>query len=120
MVKICGVGDITISDYTKNTDMSAAQALSDTVRELTINQAKYFNFEIDDIDRAQCTPKLMNAAMKMAASALANAADAYVYSLYSNAGNTVASSSVTTSNIIDLIIDARKKLYEKNVTDAQV
>ncbi len=118
VVKICGVGDITISDYTKNTDMSAAQALSDTVRELTINQAKYFNFEIDDIDRAQCTPKLMNAAMKMAASALANAADAYVYSLYSNAGNTVASSSVTTSNIIDLIIDARKKLYEKNVTDA--
>ena len=62
VVKICGVGAVTVSDYTKNTDMSNPQALSDTVKELSINQAKYFNFQIDDIDRAQCTPKLMDAA----------------------------------------------------------
>ena len=68
VVKICGVGDITVSDYTKDTDMSAPQALSDTVMELKIDQAKFFNFQIDDVDKAQCTPKLMEAAMKSAAS----------------------------------------------------
>ena len=58
-VKICGVGDINIFDYTKNTDMST-QTLSDTAVELTIDRARAFNFQIDDIDRAQCTPKLID------------------------------------------------------------
>ncbi len=118
VVKICGVGAVDVNDYTKNTDMSMAQALSDTVKELAIDQAKYFNFQIDDIDRAQCSPKLMNAAMKIAASSLANEADKYIYSLYSEAGNTISSAAASIENIVDLIIDARTKLYANNVTDA--
>ena len=89
VVKICGVGNITVGDYTKDTDMSNPQTLSDTVTELTIDQAKYFNFQIDDIDKAQCTPRLMEAAMKVAASSLANVADRYVYSLAYDAANTI-------------------------------
>jgi hypothetical protein len=69
VVKICGVGDVSVGDYTKNTDMSAPQTLDDTLCELAIDQAKYFNFQIDDIDRAQSVPGIMNAAMKDAASA---------------------------------------------------
>ena len=118
IVKICGVGEVEVKDYTKNSDMTTAQALSDTVKELAINQAKYFNFQIDDIDRAQSSPKLMNAAMKIAASSLANAADFAVYSLYNEAGSRVMNTSATVDNIVDLIIDARTKLYENNVTDA--
>ena len=56
VVKICGVGAITVSDYTKDTDMSAPQALDDTVTELVIDQAKFFNFQIDDVEKTQCTP----------------------------------------------------------------
>ena len=70
-VKICGVGEITVGDYTKDTDMSTPQTLSDTAAELVIDQAKYFNFQVDDIDKTQCSPKLLDAAMKNAASALA-------------------------------------------------
>ncbi len=117
VVKICGVGEVTVSEYTKNTDMSNPQSLSDTVRELNIDQAKYFNFQIDDIDKAQSTPKLMDAAMSVAASGLANDADQYVYSLYSGAGATVSQKSTTADNIMDVIIAARQKLYESNVTD---
>lgn len=117
-VKICGVGNVSVFDYTKNTDMSTPETLSDSERSLVIDQAKGFNFQIDDIDRAQSTPKLMNAAMKNAANALANAADSYVYSLYGDAGTTVTNASTTVSNIIDAIIDARTKLYENNVADA--
>ncbi len=118
VVKICGVGDVNIETYVKNSDMMSAQTLSDTVRELTINRAKYFNFQIDDIDRAQALPKLMEAAMKVAARGLANEADAYVYSLYENAASFVRNDLVSVDNIVDTIIDAKQKLYENNVSDA--
>lgn len=117
-VKICGVGSINVSNYTKNTDLTTPQTLDDSARELIINQAKCFNFQIDDIDRAQSTPKLMSAAMKVAASALANEADKYVYSLYGEAEHGFSVLGVTTENLLDYFFAARKKLYMSNVTDS--
>ena len=117
VVKICGVGNINISSYTKNTDMSSAQQLSDTVRELNIDQARYFNFQIDDIDRAQASPKLMSAAMKNAASALANDADNYVFSLYPKSSKAVVVNDPSPDNIIGYVIDAITNLRMQNVTD---
>lgn len=117
-VKICGIGDISISDYVKDTDMSTPETLSDRAMTLSIDRAKYFNFQIDDVDRAQSNPKLMDEAMRKAASALANEADAYVYSLMNNADDAVIDDAVTEDNIIDRIIEARKKLYKANVTNA--
>lgn len=119
VVKICGVGEVTIGDYTKDTDMSTPQALSDTVRELKIDQAKYFHFQIDDIDKAQCSPKLMDAAVKIAADGLANDADRYVFNLYSKATQTVTSENTDADTVLDLILEARQKLLETgNVTDS--
>lgn len=118
VVKICGVGSVDVGDYTKNTDMSNPQTLSDTVMELKIDQAKYFNFQIDDIDRAQSTPKLMDAAMSVAASGLANAADAYVFGLHEKSGFTISAEDPEPERIIDLIITAREKLYQSNVSDS--
>lgn len=117
-VKICGVGAINVGDYTKDTDLSSPQTLDDNVRELVIDRAKCFNFQIDDIDRAQSSPKLMSAAMKVAASALANEADKYVYSLYAEAGQTVTNEASTAENLLDSFIEARKLLYVNNVTDS--
>lgn len=117
IVRICGVGEVVVSEYTKNTNMSSPATLSDNVRDLKIDQAKYFNFQIDDIDRAQSSPKLMEAAMKNAASALANDADRYIYSLHTQAGSSIDSDNTTVENIIDLIIDARTKLFANNVAD---
>ena len=118
VVKICGVGDVTIGDYTKNTDMSNPEALDEAVRELHIDQAKYFNFQIDDIDRAQTSPKLMGEAMRAAAAALANTADAYVFGLYGDAGKTITDGGVTADTIMDVIIAARTALYGSGVGDA--
>lgn len=117
VVKICGVGDVAVGDYTKNTDMSAPQTLDDTVRELCIDQAKYFNFQIDDIDRAQSSPKLMSEAMRVAAAALAQKADEYVYSLYGGAGTTLTNDALTEDNVMDMIISARTALYAAGVAD---
>lgn len=118
-VRICGIGEVVVSEYTKNANMNSPSTLSDTARDLKIDQAKYFNFQIDDIDRAQASPKLMELAMKNAASALANDADRYVYSLYGQAGSSIKCDDVTVDNIVNLIIDARTKLFTNNVSDPE-
>lgn len=119
VVKICGVGDVTVSDYTKNSDMSAPETLSDTARLLNINKAKYFNFQIDDVDRAQSNPKIMDAAMTKAAAALANAADAHIFSLYPDASYTVSEDNVTADVVVNHIIDLKTKLMKADVMDAE-
>ncbi len=117
-VKICGVNNITVSDYTKNSDMSAPQELSDTCRELIIDQAKCFNFQIDDIDRAQSTPRLMDAAMKSAANSLAKEADTFLYRLITNDGQKEIFTDVTEKNILDAILSCRERLYRNGVFDS--
>lgn len=121
-VKICGVGPVNVFDYTKNTDMSAPETLTDVVRTLTIDQAKGFNFQIDDIDRAQQSPKMMNEAMRVAASALSAAADRYVFSLHAQAesANTINQTALTHENVLDVLLEARKKLIAAGVTGTDV
>ena len=118
VVKICGVGNVTVSDYTKDTDMSAPQTLSDTVSLLRINQAKYFNFQIDDVDKAQSNPKLMDEAMKTAAAALANAADEYVYSLYADSITNLTDNATTAETMVNHIIDVKTHMMKANVMDS--
>ena len=50
-VKINSLGRVTVSDYTKNSTISAPETLIGAGQTLTIDTAKYFNFEIDDIDK---------------------------------------------------------------------
>lgn len=115
-VKICGVGAISVSDYIKNTDMTEPQELSDTETTLIIDQAKYFNFQVDDIDKTQCSPKLLDAAMKNAANALALEADKYIYSMVHQANNNIVIT-LGTDTIISGILHARELLYKQNVID---
>lgn len=116
-VKICSIGEISVFDYTKNTDMSTPQTLSDSAKTLTIDQAKAFNFQIDDIDRAQANPSLMKMAMRQAASTLADVADRYVYSLYTEADsdNKISVTKLTTDNVVDTLLSARKLLLKNGV-----
>ena len=107
-VKICGIGPVSVFDYTKNQDLPAPTALKDSARELVINQAKAFNFQIDDIDRAQMKPDIMNQAMRTAAKALANYADSYVYSLYTevDSNHVISATGKSNEEIVDIIIKA--------------
>jgi hypothetical protein len=86
-VRIHAIGAITVSDYTKNTDISAPEALTDAELTLNIDQGKYFNFQIDDIDAAQGQPRVMDEAMREAAYAISDAADTYVAGLYTDAAS---------------------------------
>ena len=119
-VKIHGIGAVTVSDYTKNTDLSAPEALTDSEVILNINRAKAFNFQIDDVDKAQQTPKVMDGAMAEAAFALSNEADAYLASLYTEAGITTGFGTTgspivpTSSTAYEYLADAYTALDEAN------
>ena len=118
-VKICGVGPVSIFDYSKNTNMAAPATLSDTSRELVITEAKAFNFQIDDIDMAQCKPVLMDAAIRRAADALANEADRYIYDLYTTVDQTkmVIVDNPNETTVISAVLDSILKIQTKGVRD---
>jgi hypothetical protein len=121
-VKINSIGAITIGDYAKNTDISATQTLDGSQQELVIDQAKYFNFQVDDVDRVQQRPKVMDGAMAEAGRALADISDKYIAGLYVGADKKnlmgVKGSSNGTAKTEDfkaVKIDAAGLAYEKLV-----
>ena len=117
IVKICGLANVTVSNYLKGSNMGSPEALSTGIQELVIDQAKYFNFQIDDVDRVQSTPSLMNAALKKAASALANQAERYVFGLVDKAQTKTTHDVRTGEEIIDAILNARTLMMERNIID---
>ncbi len=116
-LKICGLDPVEINDYTPNTDIPAPQELSDFCKTLTIDKSKYFNFQIDDIEKAQTDANIMKLALDNASNALANAADKHVFSLYKEAGNQVLATCVDENTILDHLIEARIKLFNNNVAN---
>jgi hypothetical protein len=83
-VRITSIGPVTVSNYSKNTDIAAPQEIEDAQMTLVINQAKYFNFAIDDVDRAQGNPRVMDEAMREASYALRNGVDQFGAALYTD------------------------------------
>lgn len=122
-VNINQVGDVTIGDYTKNGAISAPETLTDANLKLLIDQAKYFNFEIDDIDNAQTKPKVMEEAMRRAGYGLSDAKDQFISGLYTGvaAANIVGLGDDTTpvvptaSTIYGYFTTAGQLLDEANV-----
>jgi len=92
-VRITSIGPVTVSDYTKNTDIAAPQDLTDAQRTMIIDRQKYFNFQVDDIDAAQINVSVMDAAMREAAFALTQQVDSRLAGFHTdaNAANKIGS-----------------------------
>ena len=73
---------VTIGDYTKDTDIADPDILSDADLELNLNQQKYFNIAVDDIDRVQAKPALMTEFLSDATYKMAGVMDAFVSGVY--------------------------------------
>ena len=121
-VHINSIGAITVSDYTKNTDMSAPEALTTTDQTLDINQAKSFNFQVDDVDNVQAAGDLIDTAMGRAAYALADVSDAFLLKTIANGvasankiGAKATLTALTASNVYENIVKLRTKLDKANV-----
>ena len=120
-VHINQLGDITISDYT-GADIADPEELDSTMQDLAIDKAKYFNFQIKDIDNAQSNPKLVDAAMQRASYGMNDVIDQYLAQLLLEGAaeeNVLAGDSEpivpTSANAYDYLVDLRVKLDEANV-----
>lgn len=122
-VKINQIGDITIRSYTKGSPIADPEAVDGTDVMLEIDQAKYFNFAIDDIDNAQSNPKLMDEGMQRAAYGINDVTDSYLAGLMavgainngSNLGDDTTPLVPTASTAYDMLVDLATDLTEKNV-----
>lgn len=122
-VKINQIGDVTIKNYTKGNDIEDPEDLSGSQTMLTIDQAKYFNFSIDDVDAAQVNPKLMDEAMKRAAYGMNDTTDTFLanmmYLAASNNGKNLGDDSTpvvpTKADAYDYLVDLSTDLTEKDV-----
>lgn len=121
-VKINQVGDVSIKDYIKGTDIDAPEDITGEQQELKIDQAKYFNFAVDDVDNAQTNPKLMDKAMQRAAYAMNDVVDAFAANLLAinvHADNAIGTNEApivpTKADAYDYLVDLNTKLTEANV-----
>ncbi|MBQ7779970.1 MAG: hypothetical protein IJ404_05690 [Clostridia bacterium] len=118
-VKILGVTRPTIHTYVSGTPLERESA-GDTSQTLVLDQFKYFNFEVEDIDRAQSQNGLMEALTDEASKGLALEGDKYVAEVVkqaADAGEISVSASVitlTNSNAMASVEEGFATLYEHN------
>lgn len=103
-VKILGVGEPTIGAYDGTKDINI-EDMSDKGQILTIDQANYFAFYVDDIDQAQSVPGLKEKYQEKAVHGLAVARDTYVANLI-KAGTNITTATALTEEAVKTAIDA--------------
>jgi hypothetical protein len=114
--------------YAAGSTVSGAANLTDAQTVLNINKTRTFNIFVDDIDRAQSMPGLMDEGMRKAGVAVANSIDTYLAGLYTAAkassvgtgelGSTSSAVEVKTTGAptaIKALVTAGRLLDERNV-----
>lgn len=127
-VRILGVGKPTIKTLSKanrNNDIDSAEEIEDTSVTLYINQIRYFNYMVGDIDKAQAVGGVMDALSAETSEGLADevdkyiagfATDASVAKLYNSDQKVIAgATSGSDKNVLEVLDEAIQKLYENDV-----
>jgi hypothetical protein len=123
-VKILTVGDVASYDYVRNTDIQAPDQLTDEAQWLDIDQAKYSNVGIDDVDKAQADNGgvLMTEGQRKLGIKMADDVDSYIFGLYAKiaAAQTIdGTAGVTSANVINFLATIRQKFKEANVPNSE-
>lgn len=105
----------TVKDYVIGTDISAETLADSKLCKIAIDQMKYVNFLVEDVDELQSRADIMDACMKEAAAAIAQDADEFVYGLCTLATSVITNTQVTSANITSIISSAAQSLYENHV-----
>ena len=118
-VKILGVGEPTIAAYDGTKDITI-EDMSDVGQELTIDQANYFAFYVDDVEQAQSVPGLKEEYQRKAVHGLAVARDTYVANLIKSATNATEATANTAEAVKEAIDKAIVALRERNFDEEGV
>ncbi len=115
-VKIIGATKPTVKNYVPGTALATPETPTETSVSLTINQYRYTNFMVEDVDAAQTDIDIMKHLMKGASSALAESADTYIATLLKDSRNIMASQQIDTPEKAKKAVDdAFVFLWEKGV-----
>jgi len=118
-VKILGVGEPTIGAYDGSKDITIEE-MSDKGQVLTIDQANYFAFYVDDVNQAQSVPGLAEKYQEKAVHGLAVKRDSYVAGLIKVATNATTATNLTQEAVKDAIDKAIVALRERNFDEEGV
>jgi len=120
-VNIVELGPVSASSYTKGSTLTYSD-LDGVDKSLLVDQATEFHFKIDDVDRAQAMPGVMEEGMSEAAYAVGDTIDQFIAGLYTDAGSTNANTGtsgtdvdVSSGNVIEQLSYVGRYLDEKNV-----
>ena len=103
-VKILGVGEPTIGAYDGTQDITI-EDMTDKGQILTIDQANYFAFYVDDVNQAQSVPGLKEEYRRKAVHGLAVARDTYVANLIKGVTSNVTTATALTQEAVKTAID---------------
>lgn len=120
-VKITSISDPTIDNYA-GTDITS-EAITDATRALLLDQKKFFDFYLDDVERAQAVngAAIMAAAIDRASYGLSNVLDSFVLDLMgsganaSNPDHQIAQAAIdTAAEAYDLLVEMAALLDESD------
>ncbi len=118
-VHILGVGKPSIKTLGRanaSGAIDAAEEVTDSSVILNVNQIRYFNYKVGDIDKAQAVGGLMDALSEETSEGIANAMDKFVAELVKDAPKLYSeATTVTKDNVLDILDDAIEKLQENDV-----
>jgi hypothetical protein len=121
-VKILGVGEPTIGAYDNTTDITIEE-MSDKGQILTIDQANYFAFYVDDVNEAQSVPGLASKYQEKAVHGLAIKRDTYVANLIkgvTTAGHVTTATALSEAAVKKALDDGIVALRERNFDEEGV
>ena len=117
-VHITGVGKPKISTLARENaddDITGPETVDGTDTILVIDQIRYFNFMVGDIDKAQALDGLLDELTAEANEGLANEVDTYIAGLVANAGLAVTEAALTADNVLKTLNKGQMKLFENDV-----
>ena len=121
---ILGVGKPTIKSLSRESasgEIDAAEEVNDTSVIMSINQIRYFNYKVGDIDKAQAIGGLMDTLSQETSEALANEIDKYIAGMVLDSSVSTLTSTptvLTKENVLSVLDDAIEKLQENDVNMA--
>ena len=121
-VHILGVGKPTIKSLDRDNasgEIDSAEEIEDTSVILNVNQIRYFNYMVGDIDKAQAVGGLMDTLSAETSEGLANEMDKFISAMATDSSVTKLTSEptlVTKDNVLDILDDAIMMLQENDVS----
>lgn len=95
---------ITVADYTVDTDIADPTLTGGSTQDLVINKQKYYHFYVDDIDKAQSKPDIMDDAMDEAAFEMSKQVDGDLKDIFNGAyDSTRLIQAITDTQVSDTI-----------------